>query len=305
MSIDVNSLNHLAPWAREIASLPQQERIQKIRTDRWVGYTKAEEALLKLNTLITHPKRQRMPNLLLIGPTNNGKTMIIEKFRRTHMPEIKKTYLSRKYPVLVMQMPSDPKIARFYTILLYQLGEPISNRQRISDLEVISLYALRRLRVKILIIDEVHNLLAGTSAVQREFLNLIRFLGNQLQIPIVCVGTKEAYFAVRSDDQLENRFEPFTLPLWKDDTEFASLLASLTAALPLQKPSILTSPDVIHFILDKSEGTIGEIITLITKAAVLAIQTGEEYINRKVLTSVDYLSPTERRRVFERELVET
>ncbi len=25
-----------------------------------------------------------MPNLLLIGPTNNGKTMIIEKFRRAH-----------------------------------------------------------------------------------------------------------------------------------------------------------------------------------------------------------------------------
>ncbi|MBB2940489.1 putative ATPase with chaperone activity [Actinoplanes lutulentus] len=25
-----------------------------------------------------------MPNLLLIGPTNNGKSMIVEKFRRTH-----------------------------------------------------------------------------------------------------------------------------------------------------------------------------------------------------------------------------
>jgi hypothetical protein len=27
-----------------------------------------------------------MPNLLLIGPTNNGKSMIIEKFRRGHPP---------------------------------------------------------------------------------------------------------------------------------------------------------------------------------------------------------------------------
>jgi predicted ATPase with chaperone activity len=25
-----------------------------------------------------------MPNLLLVGPTNNGKSMIVEKFRRTH-----------------------------------------------------------------------------------------------------------------------------------------------------------------------------------------------------------------------------
>jgi GTPase SAR1 family protein len=25
-----------------------------------------------------------MPNLLLVGPSNNGKTMIVEKFRREH-----------------------------------------------------------------------------------------------------------------------------------------------------------------------------------------------------------------------------
>ena len=33
---------------------------------------------------MNHPKRQRMPNLLIVGPTNNGKSMIIEKFKRMH-----------------------------------------------------------------------------------------------------------------------------------------------------------------------------------------------------------------------------
>jgi len=28
-----------------------------------------------------------MPNVLLIGPTNNGKSMLIEKFRRAHLIE--------------------------------------------------------------------------------------------------------------------------------------------------------------------------------------------------------------------------
>lgn len=37
-----------------------------------------------MEVLYTFPVRQRMPNLLLVGPTNNGKSMIIEKFRRTH-----------------------------------------------------------------------------------------------------------------------------------------------------------------------------------------------------------------------------
>jgi hypothetical protein len=43
-----------------------------------------------------------------------------------------------------------------------------------------------------LVIDELHNVLAGRSDKRREFLNLIRFLGNQLRIPLVGVGTREA-----------------------------------------------------------------------------------------------------------------
>ncbi len=304
MTDDAFNLDHLTPNARDIATLSNDARVQRILTDRWVGYTKAEEAVIKLNTLISHPKRQRMPNLLIVGPTNNGKSMIIEKFRRTHLVENNDLYPEKDQPIIVVQMPSDPKIARFYSILLHTLGARLRSRPRVSDLEIMVLNALDNSKVRILIIDEVHNLLAGTTAVQREFLNLIRFLGNQLKIPIVCVGTKEAYFAIRSDDQLENRFEPFTLPLWKDDAEFASLLASLTSTLPLRKPSILTAPDVTRFILDKSEGTIGEIITMITKAAIIAIESGEEMINKKILVRVDYLSPTERRRTFERDLIE-
>ena len=247
-----------------------------------------------------HPKRQRMPNLLLIGPTNNGKSMIIEKFRRTHLSEKSNHYQPEEMPIVVVQMPSDPKIPRFYSMLLYAMNVRLISRARISDLETKVLQALERLKLKLLIIDEVHNLLAGNAVAQREFLNLIRFLGNQLKIPIVCVGTKDAYYAVRSDSQLENRFEPFTLPVWQDDEELTSLLTSITSAFPLRKASILTNPDLMRFILDKSEGTIGEMMTLLSKAAVLAIESSEEMINKKILAKIDYQSPTERQRTFER-----
>ncbi|PJD90078.1 MAG: transposase [Legionella sp.] len=292
-------MDHLMPWAKEIALLADDERIQRIRTDRWVGYTKATEAVAKLEALLSHPKRQRMPNLLLIGPTNNGKSMIIEKFRRTHLSEKSNHYQPEEMPIVVVQMPSDPKIPRFYSMLLYAMNVRLISRARISDLETKVLQALERLNVKLLIIDEVHNLLAGNAVAQREFLNLIRFLGNQLKIPIVCVGTKDAYYAVRSDSQLENRFEPFTLPVWQDDEELASLLTSITSAFPLRKASILTNPDLMRFILDKSEGTIGEMMTLLSKAAVLAIESSEEMINKKILAKIDYQSPTERQRTFE------
>jgi hypothetical protein len=293
-------MDHLTAWAKEIALLPDDERIQRVRTDRWVGYTKATEAVAKLEILLSHPKRQRMPNLLLIGPTNNGKSMIIEKFRRNHLFDKNKD--QPEPPIVVIQMPSDPKITRFYSMLLHTMDIIPHSRARISDLETKVLQIFERLKIQLLVIDEVHNLLAGTSSAQREFLNLIRFLGNQLKISIACVGTKDAYYAIRSDDQLENRFEPFTLPLWKNDQELASLLASITSTFPLRRPSMLTNPDLMRFIINKSEGTIGEIMTLLTQAAVLAIESGEEMISKKILAQVAYQSPTERRLTFERAL---
>jgi Bacterial TniB protein len=76
-----------------------------VRADRWIGYTRATQALDKMGTLLAWPARQRMPNLLVIGPTNNGKSMIIEKFRRSHPPV---SHPDREeIPVLVVQMPSD------------------------------------------------------------------------------------------------------------------------------------------------------------------------------------------------------
>ena len=54
--------------------------MRRIRTDRWVSYARAELALASMEDLLSFPKRTRMPNLLLVGPTNNGKTMIVEKF---------------------------------------------------------------------------------------------------------------------------------------------------------------------------------------------------------------------------------
>jgi predicted Ser/Thr protein kinase len=70
-----------------LARLPADERIHRLRADRWIGYPRAVEALNRLEALYTWPNKQRMPNLLLlVGPTNNGKSMIVEKFRRAHRP---------------------------------------------------------------------------------------------------------------------------------------------------------------------------------------------------------------------------
>ena len=66
----VIDLSHLLPAAQGLARLPADERIQRIRADRWIGYPRAVEALNRLETLYAWPNKQRMPNLLLVGPTD-------------------------------------------------------------------------------------------------------------------------------------------------------------------------------------------------------------------------------------------
>ncbi|MFI6062440.1 TniB family NTP-binding protein [Streptomyces sp. NPDC051286] len=294
-------LSHLHPAAQQIARLPDTERLWYVRADRWIGYPRAAEALERLETLFAWPSKQRMPNLLLIGPTNNGKSMIVEKFRRTHPPI---SHPDREeIPVLAMQMPSDPTVIRFYTALLAALGAPLRARyHRLADVEQLTLRLLRSAGVRMLVIDELHNILGGRGDRRREFLNLLRFLGNELRIPLVGVGTRDAYLAIRADDQLENRFAPLTLPRWESDADACSLLASFAAAFPLRRPSPIATAEMAGYLLTRSEGTIGELAHLLTDAALAAITSGEEAINQRTLLLAPYAGPSERRRLFEREL---
>lgn len=293
-------LSHLIGVAQEAALLSNEERISHIRSERWIAYARAKMALKRLEELMLWPKKQRMPNLLMVGPTNNGKSKIVEKFRREHMIAEFGEFDLGAIPIVVVQVPSEPGTGRFYSMILNSIGAPIRPRAQVAELEQLTLRLFRTVKVKILIIDELHNVLAGSLHARRGFLNLLRFLGNELQIPIVGVGTREAYMAIRSDDQLENRFDPFMLPVWEEGEELRSLMASFAAALPLKQPSKIATASMSKYILTKTGGTIGEMARLLNAAAIEAVNSGEESINEKTLKFAEYQSPVERRRAFER-----
>lgn len=293
-------LSHLTAAVREVAVLPDEQRISYIRADRWIGYTRAAAALQRLEELYAWPSKQRMPNLLIVGPTNNGKSMIIEKFRRQHNGEARATRDHEVIPVVVTQMPSEPSVSRFYGMLLASLGAPTRRQARLVELEQVALQLLRDVRTKVLVIDELHNILGAKENVRRQFLNLIRFLGNELRVPIVGVGTREAYLAIRSDPQLENRFEPMPLPVWEEGEDLLKLLSSFSSMMPLKNRSNIATEEMSKYVLTRTDRTIGEIAKLLTAATLVAIETGEEAINQKTLAGAGYKSPNERRQMFER-----
>ncbi|MDQ3232892.1 MAG: TniB family NTP-binding protein [Pseudobdellovibrionaceae bacterium] len=159
----------------------------------------ANSTLATLASLIEHPGRTRIPNFLIIGPTNNGKTMIIEKFRRMHPPSVSPGHKYDLIPVVAMQMPAEPTTSRFYAAILNTLNMPDLGIRTTTAFEQATIRTLKYVRTKVLIIDEIHNLHTGSVSKQREFLNLLRFIGNELRLAIVAAGTKDAYLAIRTE----------------------------------------------------------------------------------------------------------
>jgi hypothetical protein len=290
---------HLHPATRPFAAETQEQRIRRIRTDRWIAYAHAEEVLSGLEDLLAFPCRTRMPNLLIVGPTNNGKSMVLEKFRRSHPPREARDTPDKvaHVPVLKIQMPAGPDERRFFAAILEALALPFAPHEKLVSLQSAAIKLMRDTQVRLLAIDEVHNLLSGSRLQQRRLLNLLRWLGNELQIPLVAVGTAEALRAIQSDDQLANRFEPFPLPRWREGHEYRCLLMTLEAVLPLRRPSGLADSALAAQILSRAEGVLGEIIAIVTRAAVHAVTSGAEVISVNTLDGMRFISPAERRRV--------
>lgn len=284
------------------AELTDEERIQRVHQARWIGYTRAKELLDKLDELLNHPHVQRMPNLLIVGETNNGKSVLVKRFQHLHPASDNAAGDGIIVPVLLIQAPPVPEELRLYHSILEALACPYRPRDSAAQKLPLVLTILRNAGLRMLIIDEIHHILAGPISRQRQMLNVVKYIGNELQVPIVGVGTKDAIRAIQTDPQLANRFEPAALANWTLDRDYLKLLASFERALSLREPSRLWEAPMAARLLAMSEGTIGELSSLLTKAAVHAIRTGQERIDSALLSELDWTPPSERKRHVERML---
>lgn len=290
------NLDHLNEPARKTAALPDEERIEQIRQVRWITYTRARQALNRLEDLLSHPPTHRMPCLLLVGSTNNGKTAIVNRFEQLHPASDIPGGDAVHVPVLTVQAPPIPEENRFYAGILDSLDAPCRPSESAARRQSQVLKVLRAVRLRLLIVDEVHHIVAGYIGKQRIFLNVLKYLANELCIPLVAVGTVDAVRAIHTDPQLANRFDPMALPNWDLNREFQMLLASFESTLPLRKPSSLADERLAIRLLSMSEGTIGELSRLLVAAATHAIRSGEERVNEKVLRAINWEPPSERKR---------
>lgn len=293
-------MEHLDPKTREVLERTPEDRIRYMQQVKWIGYPKALEILQEMEDMFHHPPSHRMPNLLIASPTNNGKTMIRKQFLDRYPATDNLDGDAASVPVFAVRMPARPDPRRFYMAILRKLFASYSDSDNLARLETQAISLMESCGVRMLIIDDLHNMLAGRIDAQRQFLNMLRTLGDDLEASLVCLGTHHALRAIQIDDQLANRFLPHILPTWQLDKSFRLLLNTYETLLPLPERSFLARQDIAQYILSKSEGTIGEAFALINTAAKMAIRADMPSINMSLLESCNYISPKDRRRAAER-----
>lgn len=293
-------MSHLNDSAAKQLDLSNAERIEKIRSPRWIGYPRAKVVLAKLEDLLVYPRSHRMPNMLIVGDTNNGKTMLVQRFCSLHPADNNPSGDGVHVPVLFVQAPPIPDEGRFYNAILELLFAPYKPNDRVDRKQFQVIKLLKYVGLRMLVIDEIHHIMAGNLNKQRTFLNVLKYLGNELQVPIVTVGTRDAFRALQTDSQLANRFDPVLLPRWEFDTDFLRLLASFERMLPLREPSLLHGTTLSTKLFSMCEGYIGELSRLLNMAGVYAVESGKERIDEKVLNIIDWVSPSDRKRQIDR-----
>ena len=122
---------HLSPKTRDLLDRPVEERIAYIRVDSWIPYSQANKILQQLEDLLNHPKCDRMPNLAITAPTNNGKTRLMKHFLSLHLASEAGSGTITA-PVFYVQCPGFPDESRLYSAILLKLCKKFRPREPIS-----------------------------------------------------------------------------------------------------------------------------------------------------------------------------
>jgi hypothetical protein len=247
--------------------------------DKTVLYPALIDVVSEAEWMIYEPSQTRARGLVVCADRGNGKTSLAALIHQRF-----KDYERSDVPCVLRISMSGVRDARsVYGRIMEELGSPARISHRLSDRELLVQRLLRDVNCRLLILDEVQDILLGSERDQVRALEGIKLLMNQLRLPILAFGTDKAGKGFSADPHLAARFRECMLPNWTADDTLANFLATYERLLPLRKPSNLASADKVAAFAKIGGGVLGKIVTRIQNAALAAIEDGSECITKELI----------------------
>jgi hypothetical protein len=274
---------HVDEELRDVCDAGDHIRCRVIFRSRFVTHRHVEDVLNHVLYQVGLPIQTRAWGIVVYGEPGSGKTQLSLAVEKRLQDAMKKPYTGLRKPVILITMTGAREARTIFNRILDALGAPVSPSMRVSDREKLALDLMKRAGVRLLIVDEVQDVLASTARQQRGALDAIKLIMNNLSIPVLALGTAKAAEAMREDPHLAARFDHRALPTWGCDKDTRALLAAIERTIPLRMESNLASPALVKFIVERTNGCLARMVRLINDAAVFAIQTQRECIDMAML----------------------
>jgi hypothetical protein len=247
--------------------------------------------------------------LIVTGAAGTGKTTAVTQLGRNHELLLRHRLghqaAAGRMPVVYVTVPpaATPKMlasefARF-------AGVPVRHGQNQADITNSVCDVLARLRVDLVLVDEIHNLNLATR-VGADASDQLKYLAERIPATFIYAGINaegSGLFAGTRGQQLAGRFGVITCQAFPYGTtgqrrQWQALIATLEQSLRLhhhQAGQLLRLDAYLH---ERTDGMIGSLSHLIRGAAVEAILDGTEKITRDTLDRIglDHAAETTRAR---------
>ncbi|MFI3905612.1 TniB family NTP-binding protein [Ochrobactrum sp. S1502_03] len=288
---------HLFDHVRTHLEQGIEDRVAYIRAPRWIGYSIAKDALTRLDDLLARPPGLRPNGLMIVGPYANGKTMIAERFAVNHL----KIAPPSQQKVWIIQTREGAGLTHFYSSILQALKAPFGTSHSVHRKAEQIDHLFQRVKPRILIFDEFHNALRGRAKDTESVFSFLRRIGRQYDISCVLIGDVSVYDAINATTEMASRFDVHAVARWRYNDDYLTLLDSLEAAIPLAQGSNLSDEPIARRIYELSEGLIGQISEIVTKAAIEALRSGKERISQSAINKLCHIPVSTRRQALLRD----
>ena len=228
--------------------------------------------------------------LIVSGLPGTGKSTALKQLGRTHELMVRDRYPGTgRIPVVYVTTPPRGSPRKLAMEFARFLGLPPARRgQNTTDIADAVCQVLIDARTDLVLVDEIHNLNLATSAGE-DMSDHLKYFTEHLPATFAYAGVdveRSGLFTGVRGRQIAGRCVLISTGPFPLQAEWASLLATLDAALRLHRHQPGTLPDLSNYLHQRTGGMIGSLSHLIRAGAITAILDGTEEITRTLLDGI-------------------